>query len=173
MKYLIALLFACLTITSYGQATGNMRISWWNGTTWVSGTISGTGAVYISGSAPAAASVSQLAAAVGFGSQTASISSGTATVDLSLGNSIGLTVTGTSVQMAFTNPVAGFPYFLRVNSGTFVNPTVRFPNGSTQSLSGTNNYVSTGTGTAVVDIVPFIYSGTTYRILDASPYYTP
>lgn len=52
MRNLLALLFACWTITAYSQSTGNVRISIWDGTEpWNSGTWVGTGIPYISSSA--------------------------------------------------------------------------------------------------------------------------
>lgn len=142
----------------YGSFTGTGNIT--------AGNFSGTSSGLNTGD--------QTLASLGFGTQTVTPSSGTATINLASGNSVSITVSTATTVLAMSNATPGVPYFLRVNTGTFNNPVVSFPAGSTQSLSGTNNYMASGTGIAVVDVVPFIYtSGTTIRILDPSVYYTP
>jgi len=110
----------------------------------------------------------------GYGNTTLSISSGTAAWNVSNGNSASLTVTGSSTVVTISNAVAGFPYFLRVNSSTIASPTITFPAGTTQSGTGSNVFQCTGTGVAIIDIIPILYVGSgTIRLLDASVYFTP
>lgn len=52
MKYLIAILLACSTIIGQAQSTGDVRTSYWNSSTWVSFTLSGTGVFGMSGTTP-------------------------------------------------------------------------------------------------------------------------
>lgn len=200
MKKLL-LLFTFLAINANAQIVGDVRTSAWNGTGWQSsiwsdagsesvpliGTfplttrpLAGTGSILTDNSSISNTSGINVdiqnainASTAGFGEVTATITTGTATVNVSGSNQILITGTSQNTDVVITNMVAGKTYRILANSGTFVNPTLTFPAGTTQSLSGTNIYTLTGTGVARVDIIPFIYSGTSIRIMDASVYYTP
>lgn len=120
MKKLFLLLFACWTITAYGQSNGNVRLSIYGNGIFNTGTWTGTGVPYVSSSTtPAVRAVS------GTGSIVAS--SGTATAITITGSN---TVSGTMAGGTYTAPT--------ISAGMFT--------GSNNFADGAKIYFSSTTG---------------------------
>ena len=92
----------------------------------------------------------------------------TSTIDLALGNVVKLSLASASgnVTLTLQNPIIGLLCYLQVTQGVSAR-TLTFPTGTTQALTVGN--VWTSTGASKLDIIPFYYDGTVFRIVGTVP----